>query len=156
MVTILSRLGFSVLIVAFATAGVAADYVVVRSSDPAVLRGQAFESGDRLTLAAGTTVTLMHASGDIFTLKGGSDGVSLPKRTASAPDADRMAVLKFILARAPKEANPRGLRTRGAICPASEMITTLDAVSLAYQSGCMDQAAAALDALIAPGLEAQR
>ena len=141
---------------AFATAAAAADFVVVRSSDPALLRGQAFDAGDRVPLAAGTIVTLMHASGDIVTLKASVGGVSLPKRTASDPDADRMAVLKFILARAPKETTARGTRTRSGICPTAEAITTLDAVAQVYQGGCPEQAAQALDALLAPGLDAQR
>ena len=77
----------------------------------AVMGGQGFNAGDRVPLAEGTIVTLMHASGDIVTLKGITGGVSLPKRTASAPDADRMAVLKFILARAPNESAPRAMHT---------------------------------------------
>jgi hypothetical protein len=156
MAVVLSRVCLVLAFAASATAAVAADYVVVRSTDPALQRGQAFDAGVRVPLAAGATVTLMHASGDIVTLRAAADGVSLPRRTASAPDADRMAVLKFILARAPKDADSRGLRTRGAICPAAETITTLDAVAQVYQSGCADQAADALNALLAPGLDAQR
>ena len=156
MVVSLCRALLVVMLSALATAAAAADFVVVRSSDPALLRGQAFDAGDRVPLAAGTIVTLMHASGDIFTLKGTAGGVSLPKRSASAPDADRMAVLKFILARTPKETATRGTRARSGICPAAEAITTLDAVAQAHQGGCPDQAAQALDALLAPGLDAQR
>lgn len=156
MVVTVYRAVLTLMLTAFATAALAADFVVVRSSDPALIRGQAFDAGDRVPLAAGSFVTLMHASGDIVTLKGTAGGVSLPKRSATAPDADRMAVLKFILARAPREANPRGTRTRGGICPAAEEVTTLDAVAQVYQSGCAEQAAQALDALLAPGLEAER
>lgn len=155
MVASICRAVLILVFAAFATAVAAADFVVVRSSDPAVIRGQAFDAGDRVPLAAGATVTFMHASGDIITLTGATGGVSLPKRAASAPDADRMAVLKFILARAPKEAPSRALRTRGGICPAVSAITTLDAVAEVYQSGCAEQAAQALDALLAPGLDAQ-
>lgn len=156
MVASLCRAVLILMFAAFATSAAAADFVVVRSSDPAVIRGQAFEAGDRVPLAAGTSATLMHASGDIITLTGTTGGVSLPKRAASAPDADRMAVLKFILARAPKEPGARAMRTRGGICPSVEAITTLDAVAAVYQSGCAEQAAKALDTLLAPGLDAQR
>jgi hypothetical protein len=113
MVVSLRRALLVVMLSALATAAAAADFVVVRSSDPALLRGQAF-------------------------------------------DADRMAVLKFILARTPKETATRGTRARSGICPAAEAITTLDAVAQAHQGGCPDQAAQALDALLAPGLDAQR
>lgn len=156
MVASLCRAVLVLMFAAFATAVAAADFVVVRSSDPAVIRGQAFEAGERVPLAEGTVVMLMHASGDIVTLKGINGGVSLPKRAASPPDADRMAVLKFILARAPKEVGARAMRTRGGICPTVSAITTLDAVAEVYQSGCAEQAAQALDALLAPGLDAQR
>lgn len=156
MVFVLPRFCLAAAFAVIATAGFAADYVVVRSSDPALQRGQAFDAGARVPLAAGATVTLMHASGDLVTLRAAADGLSLPRRAASAPDADRMAVLKFILARAPKDPDARGLRTRGAICPAVETITSLDAVAQVYQSGCADQAADALNALLAPGLDAQR
>ena len=156
MVASLCRAVLVLMVAAFATTVAAADFVVVRSSDPAVIRGQGFNAGDRVPLAEGTIVTLMHASGDIVTLKGITGGVSLPKRTASAPDADRMAVLKFILARAPNESAPRAMRARGGICPTVSAITTLDAVAEVYQSGCAEQAAQALDALLAPRLDAQR
>ncbi len=152
----LCRAVLALVLTAFATAVLAADFVVVRSSDPALARGQGFDAGERVPLAAGAIATLMHASGDIVILKGTVGGVSLPKRIVSAPDADRMAVLKFILARAPKESGARGTRTRGGICPAAETITTLDAVAQVYQSGCPDQATQALDALLAPGLDAPR
>ena len=152
----LCRAVLALVLTAFATAVLAADFVVVRSSDPALARGQAFDAGERVPLAAGTIVTLMHASGDIVTLKAGVGGVSLPKRTASAPDADRMAVLKFILARTPRETTARGTRARSGICPAAEAITTLDAVAQVHQGGCPEQAAQALDALLAHGLDAQR
>lgn len=144
----------SLLVSAFATIATAADYVVVRSTDPALVRGQGLDAGARIPLAPGASLTLMHASGDIVTLRGATGDVSLPKRNVSAPDADRMAVLKFILARTPGEPSARRLRTRGGICPAVETITTLDAVAQVYQSGCAVQAAQALDALVAAGSEA--
>ena len=70
MVVSLCRALLVVMLSALATAAAAADFVVVRSSDPALLRGQAFDAGDRVPLAAGTIVTLRHASGDIVTLTG--------------------------------------------------------------------------------------
>ena len=131
----------------------AADYLVVRSSDPTFVRGQALNAGARLPLMAGGTLTVMHASGDVVTLKAAAGGISLPQRVASAPDADRMAVLRFILAPAPRENGPRPARTRGGICPSAEAISTLDAIAQVQQGGCADEAAKALEVFLASRLE---
>lgn len=154
MIATRSRACLSLLVSAFATIATAADYVVVRSTDPTLVRGQGLDAGARVPLAPGASLTLMHASGDILTLRGAPGEISLPKRSVSAPDADRMAVLKFILARTPRDPDARRMRTRGGICPAVETITTLDVVAQVYQSGCPDQAGQALDALLAAGPEA--
>ena len=122
------------------------DYVVVQSTDPAFSRGQSVDAGAVLPVGVGRTLTLMHASGDIVTLHGTAAGVSLPRRATSATDADRMAVLRFLIARAPSEARG-GLRTRG-LCPAAEGLTTLDEIAGAQTNGCTGQAAAALEAFL--------
>ena len=153
MIGALQRVLLGLTLAALATGAAAGDYLVVRSSDPAFSRGQAFNAGARVTLAIGGTLTLMHASGDVVTMRGAAGGVSLPHRVASAPDADRMAVLKFILARAPREDAARPTRTRGGICPTVEAITTLDAITQVQQGGCADEAAQALEIFLAARLE---
>ncbi len=147
------RVLLGLTLAAVATGAAAGDYLVVRSSDPAFPRGQALSAGARVALAAGGTLTLMHASGDVVTLKGAAGGVSLPPRAASTPDAERMAVLKFILARAPRDDAARPTRTRSGICPSVEAITTLDAITQVQQGGCADEAAQALEAFLAARLE---
>lgn len=135
---------------AVATAAAARDYVVVSSTDPAVVRGQSFAAGDRIPLPAGKTITLMHATGDLVRLKGASGGVVLPKRAASQGDADRLAILKVIVAPADRQVQGGvALRkTRSGICPAPDQVKSLDAIVQVYQAGCPSSAADALEAWI--------
>ena len=135
---------------AVATAAAARDYVVVSSTDPAVARGQTFAAGTRIPLPAGKTVTLMHATGDLVRLKGASGGVTAPRRAASQGDADRLAILKIIVAPADRQAT--GLvamrKTRSGICPAPEAVRTLDDIVQVHRAGCATVAAEALEAWI--------
>ena len=149
MVVLFRRLWLAVSLAAVAPAALASDYVVVRSSEPAIVRGQSFDAGDRVAIGPGGALTLMHASGDIITLKGAPGGVSLPRRNATPRDADRMAVLRFIMSSSPPDASGRKSRTRGGICPAVESLVTLDQIVLVKQSGCPDEAARALEAYLA-------
>ncbi len=135
------------LVVLFApVAAWAGDYVVVQSTDPAFARGQAVDANAVLPLGAGRILTLMHASGEIVTVRGAPAGVTLPRRPASTTDGERMAVLRFIIARAPSDTRG-GLRTRG-LCPAADGLTTLDEIVVAQKSGCTGQAATALEAYL--------
>jgi hypothetical protein len=147
---VVSSLG-GLLLAALATAAAARDYVVVASTDPGVVRGQSFQAGEKVALPPGRTVTLMHASGDLVRLQGAAGGVVLPRRVASQGDADRLAILKVIVA--PAERTTAGglrlSRTRSGICPAPESVVTLDAIVQVYQAGCQTVAGEALDAWVA-------
>lgn len=148
------RLRTLLLAAAFAaTAGVASarDYVVVGSNDPEFPRGQGFESGARLALAPGRTLTLMHASGDLLRIKGAAGGVVLPVRKANQADADRLAILRVMVAPAAKEmvGDGRVARTRAGICPPAETLKTLDAIVQVHAGGCKSVAAQALETWIA-------
>ena len=120
------------------------------STDPAVARGKAFEAGTRVALPVGRTLTLMHASGDLVTVKGAAGGVLLPRRVASQGDADRLAILKVIVAPADRQA--AGLvsmrKTRSGICPSPETVRTLDAIVQVHSAGCATVAVEALEAWI--------
>lgn len=154
---LLPGLALGAFLTVLAMPAAAADYVVVRSSDPGIPRGQGFDAGAKVALGASGTITLMHASGDVVTLKGAMGGISLPRRAATPKDADRMAVLRFILAPAPRETGARATRatrTRGGICPPAEALTTLDAIVQVQQGGCADEAAKALDAFLDRSLDA--
>ncbi|MEW5683371.1 MAG: hypothetical protein AB1942_00485 [Pseudomonadota bacterium] len=132
---------------AVAGAAAARDYIVVSSTDPAMVRGQSFPAGARVSLAPGRTLTLMHASGNLVTVRGAAAGVvTLPSRQSSQAEADRLAIMRTIVAPAPKA----GLRaTRGGICPEAGALTSLDAIAQAAQSGCKPVASEALEAWIA-------
>lgn len=142
---------FALAFAAMAGAAAARDYVVVASSDPAYARGQGLESGARLSLAPGRTLTLMHASGDLLRVKGAASGVVLPVRKANQAEADRLAILRIMVAPAAREmvGDGRVARTRAGICPSPETLETLDAMVQVHQSGCKDAAAQALEAWIA-------
>lgn len=133
---------------AFAASASARDYVVVSSTDPSVARGQAFDAGARVPLAAGSSVVLMHATGDLLRLKGAAGGVVLPRRAASQGDADRLAILKVIVAPPGRQAaGGMALRkTRSGVCPAPDQLKTLDVIVEVYQAGCPTSASEALEA----------
>lgn len=135
---------------ALAGAAAARDYIVVASTDPAIARGQAYESGAKVVLAPGRTLTLMHASGDLIRLKGLAGGVLLPRRAASQVEAERLAILKSMVSTdqgQPGAARPS--RNRAGVCPAAANIVTLDAMVQVYQAGCPAEAAEALEAWLA-------
>jgi hypothetical protein len=135
-----------------ALAGVAAakDYVVVASSEPAIPRGLALDAGARLALPAGRTVTLMHASGDLLTLRGAAGGVVAPVRKAASADSARLEVLRVIVTPSTREvAAGQSQRRSRSICPAPETLTTLDGIAEVQAAGCTAAAATALDAWIA-------
>lgn len=136
---------------AFASAAAARDYVVVSSTDPAVVRGQSFSAGARLALPVGKTATLMHATGDLVRIKGADGGVLLPRRAASQGEADRLAILKVIVAPADRQtAGGISLRkTRSGICPSIENVQGLDAIVQVHQAGCPSVATEAMEAWIA-------
>lgn len=134
------------LVALSAGAAQAADYVVVASTDPAIARGQAYDGGARLALAAGRTVTVMHAAGNVLTLRGATGGVLLPRREASPDQTSRLATLRFIVSSSERQVVARGGRTRGGICPLPEALTTLDDIRDAAANACADSASQAFEA----------
>lgn len=138
-------------VAAMAGAAAARDYVVVASNDPAIPRGLSVDAGARLAVPAGHSVTLMHASGDLLTLKGAAGGVTAPLRKAASADATRLEVLRAMVAPNTREvavgASQR--RSRSGVCPSPDMLTSLDAIAQVQDAGCTDAAAAALEAWIA-------
>lgn len=145
--TLLLGLAFAAL----AGAAAAADYIVVASSDPAIARGTAYDGGAKVALAAGRTLTLMHASGDTIRLKGAANGVVLPTRRAGQGEAERLAMLRIIVA-PPQPQTKSSLyatRTRAGVCPEVSAITTLDAIVQVHAGGCATEAAQALEAWLA-------
>ena len=134
------------LVAALAGVAAARDYIVVGSTDPAIARGQSFAAGSRVPLAPGRTLTLMHASGSLITVRSVAGGAAvLPARQGSQAEADRLAILRAMVAPPPAGA----LRaTRSGICPEAAALANLDAIVQAYQGGCRPVAARALEAWI--------
>jgi len=139
-----------VLSIAFGGAAMASDYIVVNSSDPNIKKGQALDAGTKVALAAGQTMTLMRASGEVTTLRGAAAGVTVPGARLAAADAARFETLRALV-EPPPQGRTFGAR-RGGICPAVESLTTLDdIVRVAESSGCKTVARQALDAYLAKG-----
>jgi hypothetical protein len=136
------------LSVAFGGAALASDYIVVNSTDPSIKRGQAFDAGAKIALGAGKTLTVMRASGEVTTLRGGAAGATIPGARVAAADAARFETLRALV-EPPPQGRTFGAR-RGGICPALESLTTLDdIVRTAEASGCKTVARQALDAYLA-------
>jgi len=127
-------------------AALAADYVVVASTDPALKPGMELSGGQRLSLGAGQTARLMNASGAITLLRGGPQGAVAP-RPGAATDPSRLAQLR-ILVDPPPTARTFGAR-RSGVCPDPANLRTLDHILSAQQAGCANQARTALEALVA-------
>jgi hypothetical protein len=143
------RLLLGVLLAAgVAGAANASDYIVVNSTDPGVKRGMALDAGMRVAVAAGKTLTVMRASGEVTTLQAGPAGVTLPGAKLASNDSAKFDSLKALL-EPPPQGRTFGAR-RGGFCPPAESATTLDEIlRMADQAGCKAEARQALDAYIA-------
>lgn len=124
----------------------AADFVVVKSTDPAVRPGLELSAGQRLALGEGQVATLMSASGSVATLRGGPGGAVAP-RAGGQGDAARLAALKVLVEPAPT-GRTFGAR-RSGVCPDPSTLTTLDEILSVQSGGCATQAKVALDAYVA-------
>jgi len=132
-------------ILACAGAAVARDYIVVASTDPAIVRGQALDAGAKVDLGPGRTLTLMHASGDVVRVKGAKGGVVLPARKASQAEAERLAILKVMVTPTTRP-TVGSTKTRSGICPNPESLGSLDAIAQVQKAGCGTVAGEALEA----------
>ena len=140
-------LGISLAIAAAAGAAQAADYVVVKSTDPAIKPGVALEGGQRVALGVGRTLTLIAAAGDITTLQGGPSGARAPARRTARADASKLDTLRAVIDPPPAGRTFGG--RRGGVCPAPATLKTLDDILAAQTAGCGSAAREALDVLLA-------
>ena len=139
----------AILALGLAGSAVAADYIVVNSTDPAIKRGQAFDAGARVALGAGKTLTVLKASGEVTTLRGAATGVVLPTARVAAADAARFESLKALV-EPPAQGRSFGARRSGGVCPPKDSLTNLeDILKAAETSGCKTVARQALDAYLA-------
>jgi hypothetical protein len=135
------------LALVFSGAAQASDFIVVNSTDPAIAKGQGFDAGARIALAAGKKLTLMRASGEVTTVLGAAAGVTLPAQRV-ADSSGKLDTLHALLA-PPPEGRTFGARRSASICPPPESLVTLDDIVKVAQGSCKDQARAALDAFVA-------
>ncbi len=135
-----------VMALGFAGLAHAADFIVVNSTDPSIKRGQAFDAGSRVPLAAGKTLTVMRPSGEVSTVKGGPTGATLPGMKLAQADAARFDALRALV-QPPPEGRTFGAR-RGGMCAPVETLTTMEAILHAAETGCKTVAREALDAYV--------
>ena len=138
------KLFSAILLFAAAGAAQAADYVVVKSTDPGIKAGLTLNGGEKVNLAAGQTLTLIAAAGDVTTLKGSAAGAVAPARRTAQADANRLAALK-VLIDPPPEGRTFGGR-RGGVCPDPAALKTLDDILAVQDAGCAAAARVALEA----------
>lgn len=127
-------------------AAAAADYVVVGSTNPALRPGQEVSGGQRLDLAAGQTLRLMNATGELTVLRGGPNGATVP-RPGAPSDPTRLAQLRVLIDPPPAGRTFGG--RRAGVCPEPATLTTLDQILAVQSGGCTEQARAALEAYLA-------
>lgn len=137
-------LGF-MLAAGVAGAAQAGDFVVVKSTDPAVKPGSELNAGQRVALGAGQSLTIMSASGAVSMLRGGANGAVAPRAAGQADDA-RLAALKVLVDPAPT-GRTFGAR-RSGVCPDPSTLNTLDEILEVQSGGCSAQARTALDLLV--------
>jgi len=126
-----------------AGAAQAADFVVVKSTDPAIKAGTPVNGGQRLNLATGQTVVLLAAAGDLTTLKGGASGATAPARRTAQVDASKLESLRVLIDPPPAGRTFGG--RRGGVCPDPSQLTTIDDI-LGVQGACPEAARQALTA----------
>lgn len=122
----------------------AGDYVVVRSTDPAIARGATFDAGSEVTVAPSSSVAVLSSGGALTTLQGGK--AKLPP-LASSSGASTASTVSAILTRNP----PRRVMgaTRGAgVCPTLEDLKTLEQILAAEAAECRVVSRLALEAYI--------
>ena len=138
------RIVFAFLFSTFAAMSATAnDYIVARSSDPAIERGSAWPAGASLALGVGARATLVTPGGEVLNIEGAEGGVILPARAAggSASTEALQALVKRPLPR----------RSFGAMrgpgdCPAADELKTLEEIlSAAAREGCDRNARVALE-----------
>lgn len=140
---------FGVAAVSLLMGGVAyaEDFIVVGSTDPRIVKSSVYNSGERINIARGATVTVINSAGTLTTLTGRDGGVVLPQSARRAGQTDHFAAIRALLER------PQARRTFGAMrggrygdeaCPKASELTTIDAILAAEANDCVAVAQEAL------------
>lgn len=128
-----------------AGAAQAADFVVVSSTDPAIARGTEYASGQALQIAPGKSVVLIDPVGTVKRLTGTAAPVTLPRRHLASVDAERMAVVKLLVA--PPRMR-RAMPTLNPTCPEADLTTFDGILTVAPVDGCLTRAREAFEAYV--------
>ncbi|MBU6408428.1 MAG: hypothetical protein KGS44_15075 [Alphaproteobacteria bacterium] len=144
MILVAAAMGLSFLGVA-----VASEFVVVRSTDPAVARSTTFKAGDRVMVAPGATLTLMGPDGDVLTLRGDAAGrLTVPATETRRSDFLRLSALREMLTRPSDRRAFGAVRSDEDACPLAETLTSFDLILEADEAGCTQEATVALDLFV--------
>lgn len=125
------------LLLMTAGAAFAQDFIVVNSSDPAIVKGHTFNAGDQVSIAAGKSVSAIRTSGEVVTFQGGANPVTIPGERTPESDQWRAGALASLVS-PPPEGRTFGA-TRG-FCPEPEEMLTLSIIVRADQAGCAEEA----------------
>jgi hypothetical protein len=120
---------------AFGGQAMAADFIVVSSTEPSVKTGQALDAGAHLAVSAGRTLTVMRPSG------------------ATGPgDAVKFAAVQALFKRPP---SGHAFGAQRGFCPGPEALDNIGAIVRSDQAGCKADARSAFqDYLKAHGVAA--
>lgn len=134
-----------ILAAGLAGAAQAADFVVVSSTDPAILRGREVASGEALQIAVGKSVVLVDTAGVVTRLAGAPAPVRAPRRQLASVNEDRVQVLKLLVAPARVR---RAAPSMGKVCPDADLSKFDGIVTVAQVDGCLTTARSAFDAYV--------
>lgn len=135
-----------------AFAACAADYLVVSTSDSSLAKGSSLKAGSTVNLAAGGTLLLVSASGQMVKLVGGANGARVPDGGGAGNPA-MLSQMQTMLLRAPPSRRTFGAM-RGPSCPELDNLKTLEAIVAADQiPACQVRARQAMDAYVSAAIE---
>lgn len=133
----------------------ATDFVVVRSSASAFVKGAQFGAGEKIDLAPGQQLTVVSTGGEVTVLRGAAGGVTLPLLQAGESRASSAALAALVSQPAPR-------RSFGAMrgkdeCPQAESLASLEAILAAAEvDACKMVAQQALERWVRTGESGQK
>lgn len=138
-----------------ASSVVAAEYVVVRSNSPVLLKGAQLSAGQKLDLGPGQQVTVVSTGGELTVLRGAAGGVTLPVPEAGVPRASAAALSALVTRPAPRRSF--GAMRGKQVCSAPDALLTLEGILAAGQvDACSGFAQQALDRWVAANESGQK